>query len=83
MRTLSLFISVFILFSSMSLQSAEREFSDFEKNQVSLNNNNKNPSRDLGPDWIAYDDGEHSKPWKHSETSTLNFYILGVFQCAI
>jgi len=58
MRFLTLILSVFILLSSLlSAFSAERELSNFEKNQLAQGNN-RQPSRDLGPDWITYDDGE-------------------------
>ncbi len=59
MRFFSLFLSVFILIiCAFSAQSAERELPDFERIQINQGNHDRPPARDLGPDWIFYDDGE-------------------------
>jgi len=59
MRSLTIILSVFILLSfTLPALSAEKELSNFDKSQRGHDGNNDDPSRDLGPDWIVYDDDE-------------------------
>ncbi len=60
MRYFNVFLLILLFSTSIPAESSERVISLSEKLQIDPGNNVVDPSRDPGPDWIIYDNGEPS-----------------------